>query len=117
MNRGEVWWADLAEPRGSAPAKRRPVLIVQSDVLNRSKLKTVMVVPLTSNLKRATAPGNVALARSHTKLRVESVALACQVMTVDRRFMTERVAALPAQVMRRIDGGLRLVLALGASDG
>jgi mRNA interferase MazF len=65
MNRGEVWWADLAEPRGSEPAKRRPVIIVQEDALTRSRLQTVMVVPITSNLKRGAAPRNNVLARSH----------------------------------------------------
>ncbi len=113
MNRGEVWWADLAEPRGSEPGKRRPVVIVQEDALTRSKLGTVMVVPITSNLRRAVAPGNVTLARSHSRLRVESVALVCQVLTLDKRFLTERVAALPNATVARIDEGLKLVLALG----
>jgi mRNA interferase MazF len=113
MNRGEVWWADLAEPRGSEPGKRRPVLIVQDDSLTRSRLHTVMVVPITSNLKRAAAPGNVMLARSHSGLRVESVALACQVLTIDKEFLTSRVATLPSSSMARIDAGLRFTLALG----
>ena len=112
MNRGEVWWADLAEPRGSEPGKRRPVVIVQEDALTRSKLATVMVVPVTSNLKRAAAPGNVVLARSHSRLRVESVALVCQVLTLDKRYLSERVATLPKATMGRIDEGLKLVLAL-----
>lgn len=113
MNRGEIWWADLAEPRGSEPGKRRPVLIVQEDSLTRSRLRTVMVIPVTSNLKRAAAPGNVMLARSYSGLRVESVALACQVLTIDKEFLTARVAALPASVMASVDAGLRLTLALG----
>jgi len=113
MNRGEVWWADLAEPRGSEPGKRRPVLIVQEDSLTRSRLCTVMVVPITSNLKRAAAPGNVTLARSHSGLRVESVALGCQVLTIDKEFLTSRIGTLPSSTMARIDSGLRLTLALG----
>jgi mRNA interferase MazF len=112
MNRGEVWWADLAKLRGSEPAKRRPVIIVQADSLTRSRLQTVMVVPITSNLKRAAAPGNVVLARSHSKLKVESVALACQVMTIDKYFLTDKVATLPRLAMQRVDAGLRLTLAL-----
>lgn len=112
MNRGEIWWADLAEPRGSEPAKRRPVIIVQDDSLTRSRLQTVMVIPVTSNLKRAAAPGNVVLARSHSKLRVESVALACQVITIDKAFLTEMVAMLPKSTMSHLDAGLRLTLAL-----
>jgi mRNA interferase MazF len=113
VNRGELWWADLAEPRGSEPGKRRPVLVVQEDALIRSRLRTVMVVPITSNLKRAAAPGNVMLARSHSGLRVESVALVCQVLTIDKGFLTSRIATLPASSMARIDAGLRLTLALG----
>lgn len=112
MIRGEVWWADLAQPRGSEPAKRRPVLVVQEDSLTRSRLQTVMVVPITSNLKRGAAPGNVTLARSHTKLRVESVALTCQVITIDKSFLEQKVSSLPASSMARIDEGLKLTLAL-----
>lgn len=112
MNRGEIWWADLAEPRGSEPAKRRPVVIVQEDSLTRSRLQTVMVVPITSNLKRAAAQGNVVLARSHSGLRVESVALACQVLTINKHFLTEQVSTLPRSTMARLDAGLRLTLAL-----
>ena len=112
MTRGEVWWADLAEPRGSEPAKRRPVIVVQEDSLTRSRLQTVMVVPITSNLRRAAAPGNVVLAKNQSKLSVESVALACQVMTVDKYYLTDKIATLPRLVMQRLDGGLRLTLAL-----
>lgn len=72
-----------------------------------------MVAPITSNLKRAAAPGNVTLARAHSGLRVESVALACQVMTIDKEFLTARVATLPVSTMARIDAGLRITLALG----
>lgn len=113
MNRGELWWADLAEPRGSEPGKRRPILVVQDDSLTRSRLRTVMVVPITSNLKRAAAPGNVMLPRTLSGLRIESVALVCQVLTIDKEFLTSRIASLPPSTMDRIDAGLRLTLALG----
>lgn len=113
MIRGEIWWADLGEPRGSEPGKRRPVLVVQDDALNRSRFQTVMVVPITSNLKRAAAPGNVVLARAHSRLKVESVALVCQVTAVDKHFLSERVTALPRSVVARIDAGLQLTLGLG----
>lgn len=89
------------------------MLIVQEDALTRSRLRTVMAVPITSNLRRAAAPGNVMLARSHSGLRVESVALVCQVLTIDKDVLTSRITTLPASVMRRIDAGLRLTLALG----
>ena len=71
-----------------------------------------MVVPITSNLKRAAAPGNVMLARAHSKLSVESVALACQILTIDKHFLRDKVSALPRSTMARIDAGLRLTLAL-----
>ena len=89
------------------------MLIVQEDSLTRSRLRTVMVVPITSNLKRAAAPGNVMLARSHTSVRVESVALVCQVLTIDKDFLTSRIATLTSSSMARVDAGLRLTLALG----
>jgi len=112
MKRGEIWWADLAEPRGSETGDRRPVLIVQDDHLTVSALSTVMVVPLTTNLRRAEAIGNVSLARSETGLARESVALVCQVMTLDKTFLDAPVRRLPARLMRSIDVGLRLALSL-----
>jgi mRNA interferase MazF len=112
LKRGEVWWADLAEPRGSEPGDRRPVLIVQDDLLTISALSTVMVVPLTTNLRRAEAIGNVALAKRDTGLRKDSVALVCQVMTLDKSFLDGMVRRLPARLMRSVDAGLRLALSL-----
>jgi mRNA interferase MazF len=112
VKRGEIWWADLAEPRGSEPGDRRPVLIVQDDHLTASALSTVMIVPLTTNLRRAEAIGNVALARRDTGLARESVALVCQVMTLDKTFLDAVVRRLPARLMRSIDLGLRLALSL-----
>ncbi len=112
MKRGEVWWADLGDPRGSAPALRRPVIVVQDDLLNGSALKTVMVVPLTSNLKRARAIGNLLLGTDETGLDRQSVALVCQVMTLDEEFLDQRVGSLSSRVRRRLDHGLRIVLGL-----
>ncbi len=112
MIRGELWWADLAEPRGSEPGNRRPVLVVQDDLLTQSRLQTVMVAPLTSNLVRAKAAGNVLLKPSVSSLKRESVVLVCQVVTVDKELLTERVATLPRRVMSLVDAGLRLALDL-----
>lgn len=114
MRRGDLVWADLAEPRGSEPSMRRPVLVVQDDLLNASALGTVMVVPLTSNLRRAGAIGNVQLRTKTTSLPKDSVALVCQVMTIDRAWLSEPIAALPKREMREVDAGLRLTLGLGA---
>lgn len=112
VKRGEVWWADLEEPRGSSPGSRRPVVIVQDDLLTESRLSTVMVVPLTTNLLRAEAIGNVLLPPSATGLRKASVALVCQVLTVDKAFLTERVGGLARRSAQALDEGLRLALDL-----
>ena len=112
MNRGEIWWADLAEPQGSEPGSRRLVLIVQNDLLNRSKLQSVMVAPLTSNVLRARAMGNVLLNSGDSGLSRDSVVLVCQVMTVDKLFLTELVGTVPRRAIRLIEDGLRLALDL-----
>jgi mRNA interferase MazF len=112
MHRGEVWWADLGEPRGGEPGFRRPVIIVQDDLLTASALSTVMVVPLTSNLKRAQAIGNVLLPPEETGLPRECVALTCQVLTADEDWLTELVGALSRRAQRALDAGLKLTLSL-----
>ena len=112
MKRGEVWWADLAEPRGSEPGGRRPGGIVQDDLLNASALHTVMAVPLTTNLKRARAAGNVMLSAVDSGLGRDSVAVVAHVLTLDREFLTELVGALPRRLVERLDDGLRLALDL-----
>lgn len=112
MQRGEIWWAELADPRGAEPGYRRPVVVVQSDAFNRSQISTVVVVALTSNLVLADAPGNVRLTRRESKLPRESVVNVSQLLTLDRRFLSERVSQLPARVIERVCAGLRLVLSL-----
>lgn len=112
MKRGEVWWASLPAPSGSGPGLRRPVLVVQSNPFNDSRIATVMVAAITSNLALAEAPGNVRVARSDSGLSKPSVVNVSQVVTVDRGYLTERVRALPGQAMQRVDEGLRLVLGL-----
>jgi len=112
MQRGEIWWARLRPARGSEPGYRRPVLIIQSDDFNRSRIATVIAVVLTSNLRLQAAPGNVLLRQSDTGLPKDSVANASQVVTLDKSFLTERVASLPSERMKQIESGVRLVLAL-----
>lgn len=112
IERGDIWWVDFGEPRGSEPGFRRPVVVVQADPLNASALGTVMVVPLTSNARRAEAIGNVPVTPKDSGLDRTSVALACQIVTVDKDWLTEHVGALPARVMRRIEDGLQIVLGL-----
>lgn len=112
MLRGEIWWASLRAPVGSEPGFRRPVLIVQSDPFNRSQIRTAVVVAITSNLKLADAPGNVLLGRRSTGLPKDSVANVSQVLTLDKSFLSDRVGAIPGHLVRRVEEGLRLVLAL-----
>ena len=116
VERGELWWADLGEPRGSEPALRRPVLVLQADSFNRSRLQTVVVVSLTSNLRLAAAPGNVVCRPRGTGLREISVVNATQVSTLDLRFLDERIGHLPAATLRQAEDGVRLVLGLSSID-
>ena len=112
IERGEVWWADLGEPDGSEPGYRRPVVIVQSDAFNRSRLRTVIAVALMTNVRLVEAPGNVLLPAKATGLPKDSVANVSQVMTVDRDFLLERAGRVRGQLLKDVDKGLRLVLAL-----
>lgn len=112
MRRGEVWWASLPEPAGAAPGYRRPVLVIQADEFNESRIRTVIVAVITSNLRLAEAPGNVRCRRSETTLPRDSVINVSQLITVDKAMLTERVAMLPAGTFRRVEDGLRLVLSL-----
>jgi mRNA interferase MazF len=112
IQRGEIWWASLPEPVGSEPGYRRPVLIVQSDDFNRSRIATVIAVVITSNTKLAQAPGNVFLPQKLTGLSKDSVANVSQVVTVDKSILTERVGVLPSNILKQVETGLRLVLRL-----
>ena len=112
MKRGELWWASLPEPSGSGPGFRRPVLIVQSNPFNQSRIATVVVAVITSNLALADAPGNVRVAKSDSGLRKISVVNVSQVITLDRSLLTARVKLLPAAVLQQVDVGLQLVLGL-----
>ena len=112
MRRGEIWWADLPQPAGSEPGYHRPVLIVQSDRFNRSGIRTFIFVSLTTDLQHAEAPGNVYLSRQETGLPKDSIANVTQLMTADKAFLIERVGSLPAELLERVETGLRLVLSL-----
>ena len=112
IERGEIWWAELQEPVGSGPGYRRPLVIVQSDDFNKSRISTIVALTLTTNLKLADAPGNVLLPKNMTGLPKDSVANVSQIITIDKHFLSDRVESLPAGIMRRIDNGLRLALSL-----
>ncbi len=110
--RGEIWWASLPEPAGSGPGYRRPVLVVSANAFNQSRIATLIAVVITSNLRLADAPGNVRLPPRRTGLSKPSVANVSQVVTIDKALLTERVGHMPPSVMREIDEGLRVALAL-----
>jgi mRNA interferase MazF len=105
-----VWWADLPEAGGSGPRFRRPVVVVQGDALNRSRIATVVCVTLTSNLKWATAPGNVLLQARVTGLPKESVANVSQIVMLDKADLTERMGKLSRSKLELVLSGIDVVL-------
>jgi len=110
ISQGEIWWADLPAPSGSSPGFRRPVVIVQGDGLNRSRIATVICVPLTSNIRWAEAPGNVLLSTRSTGLPKESVANVSQIVTLDKSLLTERAGKLAKQTLALVLSGIDVVL-------
>lgn len=110
MRQGEVWWADLPEPAGSEPGFRRPVVVVEGDWLNRSRIGTVVCVPLTSNLGWAEAPGNAIVPGDVAGLPRDSVANVSQVVAIDRSWLGERAGRLPPRLLTQILQGIDVVL-------
>lgn len=107
-----MWWADLGEPSGSGPGRRRPVVVVSADSFNRSRIATVVVAIVTSNTALSAAPGNVELGASSAGLGKESVVNVSQLTTLDKRMLTERAGELPLAKLGEIDAGIRLSLGL-----
>lgn len=114
MLRGELWWADLGLPRGSAPALRRPVVIIGADEYNRSNLRTVTVAVLTTNIRLAALPGNVPNPADSAGLKADSVVNVTQIATIDRTALDEHIGALPSWLSTQVDAGLTRALALGS---
>jgi mRNA interferase MazF len=114
IRRGEIWWASLPDPQGSGPGFRRPVLVVQADSFNRSRIQTVLAAAITSNTALGDAPGNIVLSRRKSGLPKESVVNVSQLVTLDKRLLTEKIKRLDTGTMQRVDDGLRLVLNLGS---
>lgn len=112
MKRGEVWWASLEPPSGSEPGYRRPVVIISSNDFNQSKIQTVIVAVITSNLHLANAPGNFSISKRESGLSRESVVNVSQVLTIDKTFLTEKVQTLPNKKVFALDEGLKLSLSL-----
>jgi len=109
INQGDVFWVDLGEPSGSGPGYRHPHVVIQNNVFNRSRINTVVVCVLTSNLKRAQAPGNVLLEKGEANLPQQSVVNVSQIFTVDKRDLVEKIGTLSRQRVRQILDGLRLL--------
>lgn len=110
IHQGEVWWAELLDPVGSGPGFRRPVVVVQGDAFNRSRIATVVVVPLTTTMKWGDAPGNVVLAAAASGLPRDSVANVSQVVALDRALLVEQVSKLPKARVDAILRGIDCVL-------
>ena len=112
MRRGEIWWASLRAPIGSEPGYRRPVLIVQANEFNDSRIETVIVAVLSTNLQLAVAPGNQMIRKKESKLPRDSVINVSQLITVNKSALTECVSALPARRLAAVDEGLKLVIGI-----
>lgn len=111
-HRGEIWWAALPDPSGAGPGFRRPVIVVQSNPFNGSRIGTVIVAVVTSNLRLAAAPGNVRIGKADSGLPKSSVVNVSQLLSLDRKFLQAKVKSLTPSILQRIDDGLRLVLGL-----
>ena len=112
VERGEIWWANLPEPKGSSPGFRRPILIIQADIFNQTNIKTVIAATITTNADLAKMLGNVSISNRSSGLPQNSVINVTQLFTVDKSLLLEYVGALSARKMQQVDKGLRLVLSL-----
>lgn len=112
MKRGEIWWASMAEPQGSEPGYRRPVVIVSANAFNESNIQTVIVIIITSNIRLAEAPGNFKLAKSNSGLSRDSVVNVSQIVTLDKSFLTEKISRLSSKQINSLDVGIQLVLGI-----
>ena len=112
MVRGEIWWAFLRELQGSEPGYRRPVLVVQSDAFNKSKISTVVCLVITSNLRLVAAPGNVRMSKRESKLPKESIINVSQIVTLKKSFLTDCVGAISNRLLGRVENGMKLILGL-----
>jgi mRNA interferase MazF len=112
IERGQIWWADLGEPRGSSPGYHRPIVIIQSDFFNRTRINTLIATIITTNLRLAKMPGNILLSKRASGLEEESVVNVTQLFTIDRSDLLEFVGIISEHKMEQIEKGLRLVLSL-----
>jgi mRNA interferase MazF len=110
VTQGEIWWANLPDPHGSESGFRRPVIIVQQSAINQSMIRTVICVPLTTNMRLVNAPGNVLMPIRHTGLPKESVANVSQIIALDKRFLSQYVQTVPAKLLNQVLNGIEFML-------
>ena len=110
INQGDVFWVDLGEPSGSSPGYRHPHVVIQNNVFNKSRINTVVVCVITSNLKRADAPGNILLEKGEANLAKQSVVNVSQIFTVDKQDLDEKIGTLSPERVRQILEGINLVI-------
>jgi mRNA interferase MazF len=112
MTRGELWWADLGIPFGSEPAFKRPVLVIQNDYFNRSKINTTIIIPLTTNLLWADAPGNVFISKEESNLNKDSVISISQIRVIDRHRLIEKIAKIDRSIIENVEENIMFVLGI-----
>jgi len=112
MIRGELWWADFGIPFGSEPGYKRPVLIIQNDFFNNSKINTTIVIPLTTNLILADAPGNILITKRESKLKKDSVITISQIEVIDRKRLIEKITKLDKSIIERIENNILFILGI-----
>ena len=110
IHRGEIWWADLGIPEGSSPGYRRPVLVLQSDSFNESRIATVICVALTTNTHLSVAPGNVLLQKDESELKKDSVINISQIVTLDKECLIEKICLVRPSTIKEVEEGIRLIL-------
>jgi mRNA interferase MazF len=112
MTRGELWWADFGIPFGSEPGYKRPVLIIQNDFFNNSKINTTIVIPLTTNLILADAPGNILITRQESKLKKDSVITISQIEVIDRQRLIEKITKIDGTIIEKIENNILFILGI-----
>jgi mRNA interferase MazF len=112
MTHGEIWWADFGIPDGSEAGFKRPVLIVQDDAFNESRIRSIVVLPLTSNLRLLDAPGNVFINKKESKLTKDSVIIVTQFYALDRQKFIKKVSKVKSETMEEVKNGMMLVLGI-----
>jgi mRNA interferase MazF len=112
MIRGELWWVDYGIPYGSEPGYRRPVIILQNDFFNNSKINTTVVIPLSTNLLLADVPGNIFINKKDSKLQKDSVILLSQIGVIDKERVFDKISRINNEIMRKIETNILFILGI-----